>query len=83
MTIATKNIASHAGNTPAKAHFSIKIPAEGPVPSPCVSVCVMDAASGTCKGCLRTLDEIAAWGQADDDTKRAVWAQLSQRAAKT
>ena len=32
------------------------------MPSPCISVCRMDAVSGLCEGCFRTLDEIAAWG---------------------
>lgn len=49
------------------------------VPSPCISVCRMDAASGWCEGCLRTLDEIAAWSVLDDDQKRAVWSLLPQR----
>ena len=48
-------------------------------PSPCINVCRMDAATGWCEGCLRTLDEIAAWGQLPDEAKRAVWAQLPQR----
>ncbi len=52
-----------------------------PVPSPCINVCRMDAASGCCEGCWRTLDEIVAWGTLDDDGKRAVWAQLLQRRA--
>jgi predicted Fe-S protein YdhL (DUF1289 family) len=39
----------------------------------------MDAATGWCEGCLRTIDEIAAWGQLDDDAKRAVRAELRQR----
>ena len=39
----------------------------------------MDAASGWCEGCLRTLDEIAAWSQLDEEAKRAVWAQLEAR----
>jgi predicted Fe-S protein YdhL (DUF1289 family) len=34
-----------------------------PVPSPCINICRMDAPSGWCEGCLRTLDEIAAWGR--------------------
>lgn len=51
------------------------------VPSPCVSVCRMDEATGWCLGCARTIDEIAAWGLLDDDDKRAVWAQLPQRHA--
>ncbi len=51
-----------------------------PVPSPCVSVCQMDAASGLCTGCLRTLDEIAAWASLGDEAKREVWARLKARA---
>jgi len=47
--------------------------------SPCVSVCRMDAASGLCVGCLRTLDEIARWGNADISYKRAVWANIETR----
>ncbi|WP_312435132.1 DUF1289 domain-containing protein [Janthinobacterium sp.] len=39
----------------------------------------MNRNSGLCEGCLRTLDEIIAWGKADDDFKRAVWAQLPGR----
>ena len=49
------------------------------VPSPCISVCRMDEASGWCEGCLRTLDEIAAWATLDDAARRAVWAELEQR----
>ena len=52
------------------------------VPSPCISVCVMDAASGVCTGCLRTLDEIAAWSVLDADAKRAVLAELPHRRAR-
>lgn len=51
-----------------------------PVPSPCISVCRMDPATGWCEGCLRTLDEIAGWGLASDEEKRAVWQQLAERA---
>lgn len=52
-----------------------------PVPSPCRNVCRMDAASGYCEGCLRTIDEIAGWSSASDEDKRRIWAQLPQRAA--
>jgi predicted Fe-S protein YdhL (DUF1289 family) len=51
------------------------------VPSPCINVCRMDAASGWCEGCQRTLAEIAAWGGMDDDAKRAVWQALPARRA--
>jgi len=39
----------------------------------------MDAATGWCAGCLRTIDEIMAWSRLSDEDKRAVWAQLPQR----
>lgn len=53
--------------------------AAAPVRSPCVSVCVMNARSGLCEGCWRTLDEIAAWSAMDDAHKREVWALLRER----
>lgn len=49
------------------------------VPSPCIDVCRMDAASGWCEGCLRTLDEIAAWSTMADDERRAVLERLAER----
>ena len=52
-----------------------------PVPSPCINVCRIDAATGLCEGCRRTLDEIAAWSRLSDADKRAVWALLEQRRA--
>ena len=52
------------------------------VPSPCISVCRIDAASGLCVGCLRTLDEIAAWGALGDDARRRVWQAIALRRAE-
>ncbi|HEU4620686.1 MAG TPA: DUF1289 domain-containing protein [Burkholderiaceae bacterium] len=52
---------------------------ETSVPSPCMSVCQIDPASGWCRGCFRTLDEIADWSVLDADEKRAIWAQLPLR----
>jgi predicted Fe-S protein YdhL (DUF1289 family) len=49
------------------------------VPSPCISVCRMDASTGWCEGCLRTIDEIAGWSSFDDDAKRAVWDAIEAR----
>lgn len=49
------------------------------VPSPCIAVCTMDAASGLCRGCWRTLDEIAAWSTLPDEAKRAIWRRIAQR----
>jgi predicted Fe-S protein YdhL (DUF1289 family) len=49
------------------------------VPSPCISVCVLDARGGYCTGCFRTLDEIAAWGTLDAAAKRRIVALLPAR----
>ena len=54
---------------------------ETAVASPCTSVCRMDARTGWCEGCLRTLDEIAAWSGLDVADKRRVWLLLDQRRA--
>jgi predicted Fe-S protein YdhL (DUF1289 family) len=51
------------------------------VPSPCTSVCRMDARTGLCEGCLRTIDEIIAWSTMEDAQKRAVWELLDERRA--
>ena len=50
-----------------------------PVPSPCISLCEMTPGTGLCRGCLRTINEIVAWGGADDDYKRTVWAEIRRR----
>jgi hypothetical protein len=49
------------------------------VPSPCTDVCRIDPVSGWCEGCLRTIDEIAAWRALDDGAKREVWKRLPGR----
>lgn len=36
------------------------------IASPCINVCQMDSASGLCRGCFRTLDEITRWTRIDD-----------------
>jgi hypothetical protein len=51
------------------------------VPSPCISVCRIEPASGWCEGCYRTIDEIARWGLLDDEEKLGVWAELKRRRA--
>ena len=50
-----------------------------PVPSPCNGVCRMDARTGWCEGCARTLDEIAGWSTMGDDEKIIVWDELAAR----
>ncbi|MBM2576466.1 DUF1289 domain-containing protein [Jannaschia sp. Os4] len=51
------------------------------IDSPCIRVCVVHPASRLCTGCLRTMDEIAAWTRMTPDARRAVMAQLPGRGA--
>jgi predicted Fe-S protein YdhL (DUF1289 family) len=50
-----------------------------PVSSPCIKVCVVDPARRLCRGCGRTLDEIARWGAMDEAERRHVMALLADR----
>ena len=49
------------------------------VPSPCVAVCQMQADTGWCWGCRRTLNEIGQWSTLDVYGQRAVWQAISDR----
>jgi predicted Fe-S protein YdhL (DUF1289 family) len=49
------------------------------VSSPCIKVCVIDAASGLCSGCGRSLDEIARWGGMTEAARLAAMATLPAR----
>ena len=51
------------------------------LPSPCVSICELDEGSGSCKGCYRTLQEIAVWSALDEADKLLVWERIEQRQA--
>ncbi|MDS4025480.1 MAG: DUF1289 domain-containing protein [Candidatus Contendobacter sp.] len=48
-------------------------------PSPCIGVCILNPHTQLCDGCLRTLDEIAAWWDYTSDQKRVVLAQVEER----
>jgi uncharacterized protein len=50
-----------------------------PLLSPCIGVCALDADTGWCEGCLRTIDEIAAWGALDEQARREIWQRLPAR----
>ena len=52
---------------------------QAPVPSPCINICRMSPATGLCEGCLRTIEEIAAWSTLDDAAKEQVWDAIEQR----
>lgn len=54
--------------------------ASGP-PSPCISVCQIDEASGYCIGCLRTIDEIRDWIILPPEQRHSILARLAARRA--
>ena len=51
--------------------------------SPCTAVCVLDSDSGYCRGCFRTIAEIAAWGSLGGAEKRRILGELPARRSRT
>jgi uncharacterized protein len=47
--------------------------------SPCIGVCLIDPATGYCRGCLRSVTEIASWYEASAVDKHGILARLDQR----
>ncbi|MFA5581897.1 MAG: DUF1289 domain-containing protein [Paracoccaceae bacterium] len=54
----------------------------GAVETPCIDICVIDPASRLCRGCLRSIDEIASWGAMTSDARHAVMAALPARRSR-
>ncbi|MBT0957207.1 DUF1289 domain-containing protein [Alphaproteobacteria bacterium KMM 3653] len=52
------------------------------VESPCVNICVVHPAERICTGCLRSIEEIGAWGRMSPEERRAVMAELPSRAGR-
>ena len=51
------------------------------VPSPCVRNCCLDERD-VCMGCGRSLDEIRAWGEADDSLRTRILGLAAGRRAE-
>lgn len=49
------------------------------IPSPCMSICQLDSATGLCRGCFRTVEEIARWTRAGNDERLAILNELKAR----
>jgi uncharacterized protein len=49
------------------------------ISSPCNKVCAVDPRSGLCRGCGRTLDEIARWGSLPEAERRRIMGELAER----
>ena len=50
--------------------------------SPCLGICLMDPMTRMCRGCRRTIAEIAGWYDASPAEKRAILARLAARHAE-
>jgi predicted Fe-S protein YdhL (DUF1289 family) len=51
------------------------------IESPCIKVCTLDARSGRCLGCGRTVDEIARWTAMSEADRKRVMGELPRRLA--
>ena len=49
------------------------------VPSPCISVCQIDDATGCCIGCYRSMDEIRDWPIMTAEQKTAALERVADR----
>lgn len=52
------------------------------VESPCVKLCVIHPEARLCIGCLRSIEEITMWSRMTPEARRAVMAELPDRAPK-
>ena len=66
---------TEAAARPPKPLYSNVSPA---VPSPCTGVCRLDEQK-VCLGCARHVEDIREWRSADDQRRRMIVAQASQR----
>jgi len=55
--------ASRVAGARRQARFVSAVSPADDVASPCINVCRMSQETALCEGCLRTLDEIAAWSR--------------------
>jgi predicted Fe-S protein YdhL (DUF1289 family) len=47
--------------------------------TPCVGVCEIDRTVGLCRGCARTVAEIASWSRLTDAERRRIMVTLAAR----
>lgn len=52
------------------------------IESPCVKVCAIDATTGWCLGCGRSMSEIGSWSSLSANARRAIMNELEGRKAK-
>ena len=52
------------------------------IQTPCNKICTVEPITGLCRGCGRTLGEIAQWTALTDAARARVMAELPQRLAR-
>jgi len=52
------------------------------IESPCVKICRIDAPTGFCVGCARTMAEIAGWSNASEEERKRILSSLPARRAR-
>ena len=50
-----------------------------PIKSPCISICAVDGRANVCRGCRRSLKEIAGWGAMSYAERDEVLRELPSR----
>jgi len=61
---------------------AIRLPETAMIQSPCIKICTLDARSGLCLGCGRTIGEIASWTSLSDAERARVTGELADRLAR-
>jgi uncharacterized protein len=69
-----------AGDAEAGLRYSAEM--KRPIQSPCINVCAIDAGTGLCTGCSRSLDEIARWSTLTDVERQRIMRELPSRQAQ-
>lgn len=49
------------------------------IETPCIKICTLDPKSGLCRGCGRSVDEIAGWTRLSSAERARIMATLRQR----
>ena len=52
------------------------------IDSPCVQICVIHPEERICTGCYRTIAEITDWSRMSPQARRAIMAELPERAPR-
>lgn len=51
------------------------------IETPCIQVCTLDPRTDLCRGCGRTIDEVAGWSRMTAEERRQIMAELPARQA--